>query len=147
MGGSEEYGFTSARAAHRSASPIVNPIIFTPRQTTASVRISLSPEHEDPVEVDYEYLRILRSAVTHARRAVFPSRGTFDMTALSHSLRTEENTDNPGEYFGLRSSEKIERDKKIGAAGELFVSSSRDVPISDNLRLIRAPRSLRSYYA
>ncbi|KUL86125.1 hypothetical protein ZTR_07715 [Talaromyces verruculosus] len=117
----EDNRVTSARAAHRSASPIVNPITYTPRQGAASVRISLSPEIADPVVVDYEYLRILRSAVIFARRAVFPSRGTFDMAALFDSLPTEADTDNPGEYFGLRSSEKIERDKKIGAAGELFV--------------------------
>ncbi|QGA19438.1 hypothetical protein EYB26_007127 [Talaromyces marneffei] len=92
---SEDSGFLFAKAAHRSASPMVNPIISTPRQTAASVHISLSPEHEDPVEADSEYLRILHSAVTHARRATFPSRGTFDMTALAASLRTEVDTDNP----------------------------------------------------
>jgi Ino eighty subunit 1 len=143
----EDNRVTSARAAHRSVSPIVNPITYTPRQGAASVRISLSPEIADPVIVDYEYLRILRSAVIFARRAVFPSRGTFDMAALSGSLPTEADTDNPGAYFGLRSSEKIERDKKIGAAGELFVSIARAILISKNMKLIRASRFLRFYLA
>jgi hypothetical protein len=138
VGDSEDNRLTSARAAHRSASPIVNPITYTPRQTTARVRISLSPELEDPVVVDYEYLRILRSAVTFARRAIFPSRGTFDMRAISDSLPTEDDTDNPGEYFGLRSSEKIERDKKIGAAGELFVSILRAIHTHNNIKLIHS---------
>lgn len=122
---SEQIGLTYARAAHHSASSIVNPITYTPRQGTGSSRISLSPELEGPTVVDYEYLSILRSAVTFARRAIFPSRGTFDMATLSDSLPNEEDNDNAGEYFGLRSSEKVERDKKIGAAGELFVSIPR----------------------
>lgn len=137
--------FISARAAQHSSSSIVNPITYTPRQGAASVRISSSPEIEDPAVVDYEYLRILRSAVTFARRAVFPSRGTFDMTALSDSLPIEQDTDDRGEYFGLRSSEKIERDKKIGAAGELFVSLyNKYIPAS--VKLIQALRFLRSYH-
>jgi hypothetical protein len=69
------------------------------------------------------------------------------MAALSDSLPTEADTDNPGEYFGLRSSEKIERDKKIGAAGELFVSIARAIPNPKNMKLIRAPRFLRFYLA
>ena len=72
--------------------------------------------------MDSEYRRLLYSVVTAARKAEFPSRGPFDMAALSHSLDTlVANNDN--EYFRLRTSEKIERDKKVGAAGELFVSN------------------------
>ncbi|KAH8698523.1 hypothetical protein BGW36DRAFT_376264 [Talaromyces proteolyticus] len=90
------------------------------RRGTTSSHIPSSPRVAQSNQVDLEYLRILRSAVNSARRAAFPSRGTFDMAALARSLPTVL-PENNGEYFGLRSSEKIERDKKIGAAGELYV--------------------------
>lgn len=130
---SESIGFTSAGTALRSASPIVNPNTYTSRQGTTNSHIPLSPELDQPEdEVDHEYLGILRSVVTLARKTVFPSRDTIDMTALTRSLHGEEDSDdsqedsdNPEDDPDLSPSEKIERDEKIGAAGELFVSIFR----------------------
>jgi hypothetical protein len=114
----------------------------TSRQGTANSRIPLSPELDQPDhEVDHEYLGILRSTVTLARKAVLPSRDTIDMTAPARNLHadedsddreedsddreedsdnSEEGSDNPEYDLDLSPSDKIERDKKIG--GELFMS-------------------------
>ncbi|KAI9038751.1 uncharacterized protein KD926_010486 [Aspergillus affinis] len=75
----------------------------------------------EPVSLpaDSEYHRLLRHVVSAARDAVFPSRDPFDMAALSHGL--DAYFSEGGDYFRLRTMEKIERDKRIGAAGELFV--------------------------
>ncbi|KAH3395487.1 hypothetical protein KXV81_002967 [Aspergillus fumigatus] len=65
--------------------------------------------------IDVAYAAILRRVVTAARTTTFPSKGAFNMTALSDSL-------GPGnEPFQLRAIDKLSRDKLIGAAGELFV--------------------------
>ncbi|GES62023.1 chaperone protein htpG [Aspergillus terreus] len=69
--------------------------------------------------LDSEYYRLLRHVVSTAREAVFPSRGPFDMAALSHGLGAY--ISNSSDAFRLRTMEKIERDKRIGAAGELFI--------------------------
>lgn len=141
--------YTSAGAAHRS-SAVTNPIyVTTSRREARGPRMSLTPETSQPDEdMDLEYLNILRSIVNHARRTVFPSRGTFDMGALTRSLETfmpEPYSD----YFGLRSSERIERDKKIGAAGELFVSgySSTCRETHKKSILTSGSRCSRSYHA
>ncbi|KAL2828008.1 hypothetical protein BDW59DRAFT_178954 [Aspergillus cavernicola] len=65
--------------------------------------------------IDLAYGNILRSVVNVARATAFPSRGSFNMAALSHSLDTD------NESLQLRGLEKSYRDKLIGAAGELFV--------------------------
>lgn len=127
---------TSASTALRPALPILDSNTSTSRQGTGNSRIPLSPELDQPDdEVDHEYLEILHSVVTLARRTVFPSRDTIDMTALAHSLPAQEDSDDPEEDsndseddFDLSPSEKIERDEKIGAAGELFVSILRPPP-------------------
>lgn len=127
---------TFASTTLRSASPILDSDTSTSRQGSGNSRIPLSPELDQPDdEVDHEYLEILRSTVTLARKTVFPSRGTYDTTALARSLAAEEDSDNTDEDsndsdddFILSSSEKIERDEKIGAAGELFVSILRPHP-------------------
>lgn len=136
----EDIENSPARVAHHSSSQAVIPIISTLRQGTANSRIPLSPELDQPDdEVDHEYLGILRSTVTLARRAVLPSQDTIDMTAPARSLHAEEDSDdreedsdnseegsdNPEDDLDLSPSEKIERDKKIGAAGESFVSIFR----------------------
>lgn len=80
----------------------------------------------DPVIEDPQYRQLLERVVRVASRAAFPSRGSFDMSALGHSL--------PGNiargYYGFesrqryRSNNLAERNFKIGAAGELYVSIS-----------------------
>jgi hypothetical protein len=112
--------YITARASPGS-SRTVNPRMFMQQWRTSDHLSSPSTGLGESYEiVDLEYLIILHNVVTRARRATFPSRGTFNMAAIVRSLNIV-STDAPGEYFGLRSSDKIERDKKIGAAGELFV--------------------------
>jgi hypothetical protein len=120
----ESETYTTTARSESSSSRALIPLTMTPQRGTASSHIPLSLSVAQLDQVDSEYLRILSSVVTAARRAVFPSRGIFDMEALARSLPAVL-PENNGEYFGLRSSEKIERDKKIGAAGELYVSNLR----------------------
>jgi hypothetical protein len=71
-----------------------------------------------------DYLALLRKVVNAARRATFPSRGVFDMSGVRAALlsrTSEEGT--VMETYRLRSTSQLERDKRIGAAGELFVST------------------------
>ena len=82
------------------------------------------------VEVD-PYLSLLQNTVSAARRATFPSRGAFDMSALNAALpETADDNDAAAESYRFRSTSQIERDKRIGAAGELFVSTHSQATIS-----------------
>ncbi|OJJ33410.1 hypothetical protein ASPWEDRAFT_185791 [Aspergillus wentii DTO 134E9] len=98
-----------------SRSPLVaNNYTYTPQSTPGS--IVLTPPQP---EVDMEYRNLLYRTVNTARNTVFPTRSSFDMGTLNHSLDASISERN--DIFRLRNSERIERDKKIGAAGELFV--------------------------
>jgi hypothetical protein len=84
-----------------------------------------------------QYLSLLRRVVGAARRATFPSRGTFDMSALNAALPgSPGDNDAAAELYRLRSTSQIERDKRIGAAGELFVSIPRK-PTIDKMTMQR----------
>ncbi|GFF57726.1 hypothetical protein IFM61392_07789 [Aspergillus lentulus] len=88
---------------------------FTPRETPGDASY-FSPGrglHAQPI--DTAYVTLLRIVVNGARTSTFPSRGSFNMTALTDSL------DLGNEPFQLRGIDKLYRDKLIGAAGELFV--------------------------
>ncbi|KAB5566357.1 hypothetical protein GE09DRAFT_1106410 [Coniochaeta sp. 2T2.1] len=72
--------------------------------------------------VDMGYLTMLSRAVTSARNAQFPSHGPFNMSVLQAAIAN----DADGEYdsdgpLRLRSTSRTERDRKVGAAGELYV--------------------------
>ena len=65
-----------------------------------------------------KYVELLGKVISAARRGCFPSHGAFGMSQLLNDLpRVDAMPD-----FGLRSASQIERDCKIGAAGELYVS-------------------------
>jgi hypothetical protein len=74
------------------------------------------------------YRKLLDKVLIAARANVFPSKGTFDMSSLSSSLPAEVDAagfdDFESSEFGLMSglNTKAERDRKVGAAGELYVS-------------------------
>ncbi|CAH0058483.1 unnamed protein product [Clonostachys solani] len=83
-----------------------------------------SPQGASQVR-DVGYLRLLNRVIAASRSAVFPSVGAFDMTGLINELP---NVGNIYESFdGLdvatrfRSTSQLERDKMVGAAGELYV--------------------------
>lgn len=77
---------------------------------------------------DARYRSILDRVIEKARNVAFPSRGSFDMTDMRNALSGGD-TDAYQSFDGLdvmgqfRSSNQLERDKKVGAAGELYVSN------------------------
>ncbi|KAE8403244.1 hypothetical protein BDV37DRAFT_283851 [Aspergillus pseudonomiae] len=112
------------RSNFRSLSP--SSLLRTPRSTYNAA----------PVYI--EYRSILEKVVSAARQFIFPTRGSIDTSLLGEfqNLHLREPSDNTGH---LRSLEKLERDKRIGAAGELFVSISMkasDIPWKQEDRLI-----------
>ncbi|KAF7543724.1 hypothetical protein G7Z17_g10511 [Cylindrodendrum hubeiense] len=66
------------------------------------------------------YLQILNNVISAAERMSLPSFGAYDMSDLLSNLPTEEEND-PEAPIILHSRVPLERDMKIGAAGELFV--------------------------
>lgn len=64
-----------------------------------------------------QYVAILDKVITAARRSTLPSYGSFDMSQIYANLPIVEDAVD----MGLRSLSQIERDCKIGAAGELYV--------------------------
>lgn len=100
-------------------SPVASRSQLTP-QGTPSAASFVTPSRVIPHQtIDTAYLALLRKVVNAARASSFPSRGSFDMTALTGSL------DPYNEPFQLHGLDKPSRDILIGAAGELFVSIPR----------------------
>lgn len=111
----------SISASLRNSAPTRR--VFRDRQLPEAGQHDL---HHRPEEASY--LKLLDKVLTAARAKTFPSKGTFDMSHLSSSLPAGANADGFG---GLESSDlelmpsshaKVERDRKVGAAGELYVS-------------------------
>ncbi|GAB1196804.1 hypothetical protein APSETT444_006081 [Aspergillus pseudonomiae] len=122
--GEESVPLSRTRSNFRSLSP--SSLLRTPRSTY------------DAAPVDIEYRSILEKVVSAARQFIFPTRGSIDTSLLGEfqNLHLRKPSDNTGH---LRSLEKLERDKRIGAAGELFVSISMkasDIPWKQEDRLI-----------
>ncbi|KAJ3572163.1 hypothetical protein NPX13_g5141 [Xylaria arbuscula] len=69
------------------------------------------------------YLRLLQHVISRARTATFPHQGPFDMSGLVNALPADEEVDDVDGEMGRRFHSRVplERDMKIGAAGELFV--------------------------
>ncbi|KAL6898616.1 hypothetical protein GGI43DRAFT_408166 [Trichoderma evansii] len=76
---------------------------------------------------DTQYGVLLERVVAAAQSATLPSQGSFDMSDLRNNLPGQLGDDNIESFDGLgivtrfRSANQLERDKKVGAAGELFV--------------------------
>ncbi|KAF4959046.1 hypothetical protein FGADI_1924 [Fusarium gaditjirri] len=76
---------------------------------------------------DERYRKILERVIAAARSANFPSGGAFDMNDLRDALPNSGERNSYLSYNGLdvlsrfQSTSQQERDKKIGAAGELYV--------------------------
>lgn len=86
---------------------------------------------------DTQYSVLLERVVAAAQSVTLPSQGSFDMSNLRNNLPGQLRDDNFESFDGLgivtrfRSANQLERDKKVGAAGELFVSiASRKTRIS-----------------
>ncbi|KAL2126971.1 hypothetical protein VTI74DRAFT_11544 [Chaetomium olivicolor] len=68
------------------------------------------------------YRALLNRVVVAARTATFPPRGTFDMSALLNTLPGDDDIHMSDVLDAINLSSPSERDEKIGAAGELYVS-------------------------
>lgn len=75
-----------------------------------------------------QYLQLLNRVIAAASLSAFPSRGVFNMSDLVETLVEAPSGAWKGSFDGshvesrFRSTSQLERDKKIGAAGELYVS-------------------------
>lgn len=108
------------QSAVTSPAPL-NPSYVAAQSRYVSSRPSLRPMEAYAVERD-TYLRLLRNVVRVARSATFPLTGAFDMSNVRAALPGGTNQGgSEGETYQIRSASQMERDKQIGAAGELFV--------------------------
>jgi hypothetical protein len=88
---------------------------------------------------DGRYRALLERVVAAAQAASFPSSGAFNLDSLRDALFSELHDDALYSFdgfdvvSGLRSATQFERDKRVGAAGELYVSQ---VSFSSNCTLI-----------
>ncbi|VUC26126.1 unnamed protein product [Clonostachys rosea] len=78
-----------------------------------------------PQAQDARYLRLLNHVIAASRSATFPSLGAFNMTGLinglPHIASMYESFDGLDVTTRFRSTSQLERDKMVGAAGELYV--------------------------
>ncbi|KAJ5973694.1 hypothetical protein N7481_010904 [Penicillium waksmanii] len=100
----------------------------SPRPSPYPLIPVFSPNHALQDE-ESENQDVLNHIISAARRDPFPSRGIFNMDHLNQALREVmgdeqyEGFDGPGVVGAFRSSSQLERDKKIRAAGELYVNT------------------------
>lgn len=93
-----------------------------------TVPISLFNSHLPENNTQYQHL--LDHVILFARRASFPTNGALNMSQLNRTLPGNEDTgqyegfDGPEVRDAFRSNSQLERDKKVGAAGELYVCIS-----------------------
>ncbi|KAM0380433.1 hypothetical protein ACHAPK_001030 [Fusarium culmorum] len=112
-----------AAASPSSSQSLHHPCDQT-RRNLPPAMASLSGQHYSE---DTRYRVILDRVIEKAQSAVLPSRGSFDMSDLRNALPNDD-TNAYESFDGLdlvsrfRSTSQLERDKKVGAAGELYVS-------------------------
>ena len=120
---------TGREASSRSTLPTWGPT-WRPTLYGCTHRVSVSTRflhgHSSTTDVDDQYQNLLDQTIRVARRTHLPSQGAFDMAGVRAALDTlsvvvddDAVFDEP---FHLRSTSQLERHRKIGAAGELFVS-------------------------
>ncbi|KAJ5724661.1 hypothetical protein N7493_006389 [Penicillium malachiteum] len=106
---------------------------FARHSSTTSYRSIPSEGHPTPRPLfnapspeNLQYRNLLDHVLQAARQASFPSHGAFNMDQLNQALPQDED---PGQYEGFDGPEvrisflsdsQFERDKKVGAAGELY---------------------------
>lgn len=114
--------------AHRQISAVHSRLSNTPdlSLTRAENRENLGSAG---ASADTQYGVLLERVVAAAQSATFPSQGSFDMSDLRNNLPGQlvdsafESFDGLDISTRFRSANQLERDKKVGAAGELFVST------------------------
>ncbi|KAK3941989.1 hypothetical protein QBC46DRAFT_257257 [Diplogelasinospora grovesii] len=132
-GAAETPGTPTTETYHESSSAVSEQMIarrsrmaYRPSAPTHSRSTPVVSLHPRPSAEDMQYRMLLNKVVAAARRATFPSRGAFDMGGLLDALPGEDGIAWFDGFDGFdagnrfRSGSQLERDKKIGAAGELY---------------------------
>lgn len=104
------------------------PLHHTSEQAPSNPLSAITSPPEQQSSEDARYRSILDRVVEKARNAAFPSRGSFDMTHMRNALpggdmNSYQSFDGLDIMGTFRSTNQLERDKKVGAAGELYVSN------------------------
>lgn len=112
------------RLSHPVSNETPHHIPRSPPSFSASPSTSYSARQ--PVD-DVRYCALLGRVIASARQAAFPSQGAFDMSNLRDVLDgldedAFESFDGLDVVSRFRSANQLERDKRVGAAGELYVS-------------------------
>ncbi|KAI8721773.1 hypothetical protein NCS52_00319800 [Fusarium sp. LHS14.1] len=120
-----------ARSRRFSSSDLTQEVSYTHARSdfaTTSHRPAIQPILSSPALANQEtarYQALLERVVTAARTTPrLPSEGTYNMTGLSHALNDlmgYNSYDGLDRFARFRSSSQQERDRMIGAAGELYV--------------------------
>ncbi|KAJ4147327.1 hypothetical protein LMH87_001859 [Akanthomyces muscarius] len=120
---SSTYSIASPTGSTATAQPSYTPAALP---LSSSMGLTLSTPVAAGVD-DGQYRTILERVVDSARSASFPSRGAFNLDSLRNALFVELGGHVPYSFngidvsAGLRSDTQLERDKKVGAAGELYI--------------------------
>lgn len=85
-------------------------------------RSRVRPETPRPITPGTQYVDILEKVIEMARQAVFPSVEVLDLGDLADTLPSNSVNFIEDSPFGIRSQDRMAHDRKIGAAGELYVS-------------------------
>ncbi|KAF2965913.1 hypothetical protein GQX73_g7664 [Xylaria multiplex] len=107
----------------RASTSSPEPLLFSQPPTPVPSRPG-TPKIRDELDTPKgsAYISLLDTIINAARVASIPEKGTFDMSVMRVKLNEVHSTGNINEdYFKLRTTRAIERDKMIGAAGELYV--------------------------
>lgn len=108
------------------------PVIYSGHLNSHDSSLTSAESHDNLESAgasdDTQYGVLLERVVAAAQSATFPSQGSFDMSDLRNNLPGQlrdgilESFDGLDIVTRFRSANQLERDKKVGAAGELFVS-------------------------
>ncbi|KAL7908107.1 hypothetical protein GGI35DRAFT_469887 [Trichoderma velutinum] len=120
---------TTISSSRFASSPSANRLFIRETSSDASaenIEASITIQRES-MSVNFGYPGLLSHVVSSARKASFPTKEIFDLNALQESLPSAP-TSNSSVYeidnYELNSAgnlSQLERDKMIGAAGELYV--------------------------
>ena len=106
------------RGSDNRPTPAAEGSLFTPSRPQSVSRSHFEPPALGVQPADTEYAGLLGAVISSARNRTLPIHGALGMEDLSASLGAA-----AGELsFTVRGATPFERDCKIGAAGELFVS-------------------------
>lgn len=96
-----------------------------------STPFTYSPGRSEQVLVEPacapDYIALLSQVINNASRAMLPRNDAYDFNRIRCALDQLDDHDDFAERIRFSTSSKLERDKMIGAAGELFVSQQSNV--------------------